>query len=368
MMERIDCLVVGAGVVGLAVARALALAGREVVIVERHSRIGTEISARNSGVIHAGLYYPAGSLKARLCRRGRDLLYEFCEGHGVDHRRCGKLIVATSAGQRPALAAIATAARANGVEDLQELDASGARALEPALACVAALLSPSTGIVDAYGLMLALLGEAEAVGASLALGSTVAALDPGPAGVAVRLEGEAEPALAARWVITCAGLGAVDLARRTAGLPAAAIPALRYAKGNYFSLAGRAPFQRLIYPVPEPGGLGVHLTLDLAGQARFGPDVEWVAEPGYQVDPARAPAFEAAVRAYWPALPTGALSPDYAGIRPKLSGPGEPAADFRIDGPGEHGVAGIINLFGIESPGLTACLAIGEWVAGMVGQ
>src|SRR5574337_828004 len=344
-MERIDCLVVGAGVVGLAVARALAIAGREVVIAERHGRIGTETSARNSGVIHAGLYYPAGSLKARLCRRGRDLLYPFCERHGVEHRRCGKLIVATAPGQLPALAAIAQAARANGVEDIQELAGPAALALEPALtpACAAALHSPSTGIVDVHALMLALLGEAEAAGASLALGSPVAELMPDPGGVAVRLEGEGAPGLTARWVINCAGLGAVDLARATAGLPAAAVPALRYAKGNYFVLSGRAPFSHLIYPVPEPGGLGVHLTLDLAGQARFGPDVEWVDRPDYQVDPARAPAYEAAVRAYWSALPESGLAPDYAGIRPKISGPSEPAADFRIDGPAEHGVAGVIR-------------------------
>jgi L-2-hydroxyglutarate oxidase LhgO len=365
-MERVDCLVVGAGVVGLAVARALALAGHEVVVAERHGQFGTEISARNSGVIHAGLYYPAGSLKARLCRRGRDLLYDFCRQHNVAHRRCGKLIVATSAEQLPALQAVAEAARANGVEDLQELDGPTARALEPALAAVAALLSPSTGFVDAHGLMLSLLGEAEAAGASLAVGSPVAALVPGADGVAVRLEGEAAPTLVARWVINCAGLGAVDLARATAGIPAAAIPTLHYAKGNYFALAGRAPFSRLIYPLPEPGGLGVHLTLDLAGQARFGPDVEWVDQLDYRVDPARAPAFEAAVRAYWPALPAGALVPDYAGIRPKLSGAGEPSADFHIAGPAEHGVAGVIQLFGIESPGLTASLAIAEWVVGMV--
>jgi L-2-hydroxyglutarate oxidase LhgO len=362
-MERIDCLVVGAGVVGLAVARALAQAGREVVVVERHGRIGTEISARNSGVIHAGLYYPAGSLKARLCRRGRELLYAFCARHGVAHRRCGKLIVATAPEQLPALATVAQAARANGVDDLELLDEQAARALEPSLACVAALASPSTGIVDAHGLMLALLGEAEAAGATLAVTSPVAALIPGPAGVAVLLEDEREPALTAGWVINCAGLGAVDLARATSGMPPAAIPALRYAKGSYFGFSGRAPFSQLIYPLPEPGGLGVHLTLDLAGRARFGPDVEWVEAPDYRVDPARAPAFEAAVRAWWPALPPGSLAPDYAGIRPKLAGPGAPAADFHLAGPAEHGVAGIIQLFGIESPGLTAALAIGEWVA-----
>lgn len=365
-MDRIDCLVVGAGVVGLAVARSLALAGREVVVAERHARIGSEISARNSGVIHAGLYYPAGSLKARLCRRGRDLLYEFCARHGVEHRRCGKLIVATSIEQRPALEAVAAAAHANGVDDIQMLDAAAARALEPALSCVAALASPSTGIVDVHGLMQALLGEAQSAGASLALGSPVAALVPGPDGVAVQLENEAGPGLAARWVVNCAGLGAVDLARRTVDMPAAAIPRLHYAKGNYFALAGRPPFARLIYPLPEPGGLGVHLTLDLAGQARFGPDVEWVEQLDYRVDPKRAPAFEAAVRAYWSTLPAGRLAPDYAGIRPKLSAPGEPAADFHIAGPAEHGVPGLIQLFGIESPGLTASLAIGEWVAEMV--
>lgn len=365
-MERIECLVVGSGVVGLAVARALARDGREVVIVERHGRIGSEISSRNSEVIHAGLYYPAGSLKARLCVRGRELLYEFCGTRGVAHRRCGKLVVATSEAQVAALRGIAEAARANGVADLALLDGPAALALEPALACVGALLSPSTGIVDAHGLMLALLGEAENAGANLALQSPVAQLMAGPTGIAVRLAGEAAPGLMANWVINCGGLGAVDLARRIAGLPASAIPVLRFAKGNYFSLSGKAPFSRLIYPVPEPGGLGVHFTLDLAGQARFGPDVEWVVSPDYAVDAARGTAFEEAVRAYWPDLPAGALAPAYAGIRPKIMGPGEPAADFRIDGPGEHGVAGLINLFGIESPGLTASLAIGEAVASMV--
>ncbi|MBL8438913.1 MAG: NAD(P)/FAD-dependent oxidoreductase [Zoogloeaceae bacterium] len=366
-MERIECLVVGAGVVGLAVARALAQAGREVVIAERHGRIGSEISSRNSEVIHAGLYYPAGSLKARLCVRGRELLYAFCAERGVAHRRCGKLIVATTEAQVPALRAIAEAAWANGVKDLTRLDGAAAVRLEPAVACVAALLSPSTGIIDAHGLMLALLGDAELAGASLALQSPVAELMPESEGIGVRLEGEDGPGLQARWVINCGGLGAVNLAGRTRGLPATAMPRLRFAKGHYFSLSGKAPFSRLIYPVPEPGGLGIHLTLDLAGQARFGPDVEWVDGLDYAVDPARGTAFEAAVRAYWPDLPEGALVPAYAGIRPKITGPSEPAADFRIDGPAQHGVAGLINLFGIESPGLTASLAIAEWVAGKVG-
>lgn len=362
-MERVDCVVVGAGVVGLAVARAVAQARREVVVVERHGRIGTEISARNSGVIHAGLYYSAGSLKARLCRRGQALLYDFCGQHGVAHRRCGKLIVATASEQIPALAALASTARANGVNDLEELDA---RALEPSLACVAALFSPSTGIVDTHSLMLALLSESQQAGAILALRNSVTALVPETAGVGVVLEGDRRPTLTARWVINCAGLGAVEVARRTVGMPAAAIPTMHYAKGNYFTLSSRPPFSHLIYPVPERGGLGVHLSLDLAGQARFGPDVEWVDQLDYHVDPGRGPAFETAVQAYWPALPPGALTPDYAGIRPKISAPGAPTADFRIDGPTEHGVAGVIHLFGIESPGLTAAMAIGELVAAMM--
>jgi L-2-hydroxyglutarate oxidase LhgO len=366
MAETVDCVVAGAGVVGLAVARQLARQGRETVIVERRTAFGTQTSARHSGVIHAGLYYAEGSLKARLCRRGRELLYAYCSAHGVAHRRCGKLIVATQAAQRAELERIAAAAQRNGVDDLRWLEREEALALEPALACAAALLSPSTGIVDAHAFMLSLLGEAEAAGAMLALLSPVTALRPAAGGVEVCVSEQPRPLLRARWLINCAGLEAPALARRIEGFPPAQLPRAWYAKGSYFSLAGRAPFSRLIYPVPEPGGLGVHLTLDLGGQARFGPDVEWVDAPDYAVDAARAQRFDAAIRAWWPGLRDGQLAPDYAGVRPKLSGPGAPAADFRIDGPGVHGVPGIVNLFGIESPGLTAALAIAEHVAAIV--
>jgi L-2-hydroxyglutarate oxidase LhgO len=366
MIDTVDCVVVGAGVVGLAVARQLALHGRETLIVERHEAFGTETSARHSEVIHAGIYYPAGSLKARLCMRGRELLYVYCRARGVEHRRCGKLIVATQDSQFAALEKIALQAGRNGVDDLRMLDRAEAQALEPNLQCSHALLSPSTGIVDSHGYMLALLGDAENHGANLALLSPVERLRPSEGGTELFIEGESGPLLRTRWLINCAGLHAPALAGRIEGFPAAHIPASYLAKGNYFSLGGRAPFSRLIYPVPEPGGLGVHLTLDLGGQARFGPDVEWVQTVDYGVDPARAQAFYARIRAYWPDLPDGALQPAYAGIRPKISGPGEAAADFRIDGPETHGVPGIVNLFGIESPGLTSSLAIAEQVGAMV--
>ncbi|HZR35942.1 MAG TPA: NAD(P)/FAD-dependent oxidoreductase [Nevskia sp.] len=366
MTDTVDCVVVGAGVVGLAVARQLARDGRETVIVERHEAFGTETSSRHSEVIHAGIYYPAGSLKAQLCVRGRELLYRYCAAHGVEHRRSGKLIVATQPSQLGELQRIAEAAHRNGVGDLRQIDRAEALRLEPALQCVGALLSPSTGIVDSHGYMLSLLGDAENHGAVLALLSPVTALRPAAGGVEVCIEGEAQPLLRARWVVNCAGLQAPTLAQRIEGFPAAWVPRAWYAKGNYFTLSGRAPFSRLIYPVPEPGGLGVHLTLDLGGQARFGPDVQWVDAPDYSVDPHRADRFYAAIRAYWPQLRDGQLEPGYAGIRPKISGPGEPAADFRIDGPAAHGVPGIVNLFGIESPGLTSSLAIAERVGAIV--
>ena len=370
-MDKVDCVVAGAGVVGLAVARRLARDGHEVLLLERREAFGTQTSARNSEVIHAGLYYTPGSLKARLCVRGRELLYEYCAAHGVPHRRCGKLIVATAPAQEAALAQIAAVARANGVADLQAIGAAEARHMEPALRCAAALWSPSTGIVDSHALMLSLLGEAEDHGARLALLSPLGAVRPVAGGLELSLEGETEPLLRTRWLVNCAGLEAQALARRIEGLPGRHIPPARYAKGSYFSLPGRSPFSRLVYPVPETGGLGVHLTLDLAGQARFGPDVEWLAsdDPAdfdYAVDPCRAERFYAAIRAYWPDLKDGQLVSAYSGIRPKLSGPGEPAADFRIDGPALHGVAGLINLFGIESPGLTASLAIAEQVGAAV--
>ena len=361
-MERVDCVGVGAGGVGRAVARALARGGREVLLLEAEAAIGTATSARNSEVIHAGIYYPQGSLKGRLCVAGRQALYAFCDSHGVPYRRCGKLIVASDDAQLAALAQLQQHARANGVDDLQRLTGAELLALEPQLRAVAGLRSPSTGIVDSHALMLALLGAAESQGALLALNAPVAGIALTDAGLRVRVGGAEPLQLLARTLVNCAGHGAPLLAARTAGLPAAGRPRQFFAKGSYFSLAGRTPFTHLVYPLPEPGGLGVHLTLDLAGQARFGPDVEWVDGLDYQVEPQRAEGFYAAIRRYWPGLSDGALQPAYSGIRPKISGPGEPAADFRIDGPAQHGVPGLVNLFGIESPGLTACLAIADEV------
>ncbi|MGO4607527.1 NAD(P)/FAD-dependent oxidoreductase [Variovorax sp. 2RAF20] len=361
-MEEIDCAVIGAGVVGLAVARALALAGREVLVLESEGAIGTGTSSRNSEVIHAGIYYPQGSLKAKLCVEGKELLYAYAAERGVPHRRCGKLIVATSPGQADQLDAIRVKAAANGVGDLAMLTAQQAGALEPQLHCVAALHSPSTGIVDSHALMLSLLGDLENAGGMLALKSPITRAECGAG--AVVLIAEDGTALRCRSVVNAAGLGAPALARCFEGLPPSAVPVEHFAKGNYFTLSGRAPFGRLVYPVPEPGGLGVHLTIDLGGQAKFGPDVQWVSSPGdLVVDPTRGDGFYAEVRKYWPALPDGALIPGYAGMRPKISGPGEPAVDFMIDGPDSHGIQGLVNLFGIESPGLTSSLAIGRHVA-----
>lgn len=372
-MERIDTVVIGAGVVGLAVGRELALQGREVVVLEREGAIGTATSSRNSEVIHAGIYYPAGSLKARLCVEGSRRLYAYCEARGVAHRRCGKLIVATSEAQDAALAGVLAAARANGVDDLQRLDRAEAQALEPALACTAALLSPSTGIVDSHGLMLALQGDLEAAGGVVALGSRVCGGRGTAQGIELDVAADGSTVtVLARRVVNAAGLWAPALAGRIKGLPPEAVPRARFAKGNYYALAGRAPFSRLIYPVPEAAGLGVHLTLDLGGQARFGPDVEWIepaaeGEIDYRVDPGRAEAFYAEIRRYWPALPAGSLHAAYSGVRPKIQAPGEPARDFVLQGPAAHGVAGLVNLFGIESPGLTACLALAGEVAALIG-
>jgi L-2-hydroxyglutarate oxidase LhgO len=373
-MDAIDCAVIGAGVVGLAVARELALAEREVVIIERESRIGSVTSSRNSEVIHAGIYYPAGSVKARLCVAGRDLLYAYCAGHHVPHLRCGKLIVATSAAQADRLLEIRTRAVANGVRDLLPLGRAEVRALEPALECVAALLSPSTGIVDSHVLAHALLGDAEAKGAVLALQSRVVRGEVKSEGICLEVEtvdGEKSLVLA-RTIVNAAGLFAPEVAGRIEGLRADYIPRPYFAKGNYYSLAGRAPFSRLVYPVPEPGGLGLHLTLDLGGQARFGPDVEWLSitaadDISYDVDPGRANSFYGEVRKYWPALPDGALQPAYAGVRPKVA-PRGMESDFVIHGPKTHGIAGLINLFGIESPGLTASLAIAKEVRALLAE
>lgn len=363
-MDQVDIVVIGAGVVGLAVARELASSGREPLILEAAPRHGTGISSRNSGVIHAGIYYPQASLKARLCVRGRELLYELCERHGIAYLRCGKLIVASSEAQVEALERIHACASANGVE-LRSLGRAEAQALEPEVSCVAALSSPATGIIDVEACMLALLAEAESRGATLVCHARVTRMILDHGEILIAVEGQ-EPSLRARMVINCAGLDAVATARLIEGFPAEHIPRAYLAKGSYFTLTGRSPFRRLIYPIPEPGGLGVHLTLDLAGRARFGPDVEWVERREYTVDPLRAERFYRAIRAYWPHLKDGALLPGYAGIRPKISGPGEPAADFRIAGPGDHGIPGVIHLFGIESPGLTASLAIAQEVRRVV--
>ncbi|WP_322105427.1 NAD(P)/FAD-dependent oxidoreductase [Paraburkholderia sp. J41] len=373
-MDQIECVVIGAGVVGLAVARALAARGREVIVLEAADAIGTSTSSRNSEVIHAGLYYPRGSLKAALCVRGREMLYEYCAARHVPHARCGKLLVATAANQIPQLDAIRARGKENGVFDLTRISGSEALALEPALECVAAVYSPQTGIVDSHQLMLALQGDAERDGAAVAFKSpveSIEALGNGRNGFVVRVgdAGSPEPtALRASCVVNSAGLYATKLARRIRGLDARYVPPLYLARGNYFSVAGRVPFSRLIYPMPNEAGLGVHLTLDLAGQARFGPDVEWIDTIDYDVDPRRADAFYAAIRSYWPALPDASLQPAYAGIRPKLSGPGESAADFLIQGAASHGVRGLVNLFGIESPGLTAALAIAQRVCELAGK
>jgi L-2-hydroxyglutarate oxidase LhgO len=365
-MDQVECVVIGAGVIGLAVARALAEDRREVVVLEAADRFGSGISSRNSEVIHAGIYYPANSLKARFCVRGRELLYAYCRSHDVAHRQCGKLIVATKDSQEAELEALAAAAARNGVTDIVRLTGTEAMRMEPELRCVMALHSPSTGILDAHGYMRSLLGDAEAKGTLVAYGAPVNRMRIESEGVTLWVgHGEIEPSLNARLVINAAGLEAALLTHSIEGFdPAYARPSF-YAKGNYFTLSGRSPFSRLVYPVPEPGGLGVHLTLDLGGQARFGPDVEWIDAPNFDVDPARGETFYAAVRAYWPGLRYGALMPAYAGIRPKLAGPGAPASDFVIEGPAEHGTRGIINLLGIESPGLTSSLAIAEHVRDM---
>jgi L-2-hydroxyglutarate oxidase LhgO len=368
-MDKVDAVVIGAGVVGLAVARALALSpqlrGAQVLVIEAADAIGTGTSSRNSEVIHAGLYYPQGSLKARFCVQGRRQLYAYCQDRGVAHKRCGKLIVATGPDQHAQLQAIAGKAAANGVEDLQWLAADQARALEPSLHCTAALLSPQTGIIDSHGLMLALQGDLENAGGLVALHSALDRARWTGSGFVLQMADGTE-FFSAR-VVNAAGLSAPDLARRFDGMPQEALPQAYYAKGNYFTLAGRAPFSRLIYPVPEAAGLGVHLTLDLGGQAKFGPDVQWVQTPDdLQVDPRRGDAFYDQVRRYWPDLPDGALQPGYAGIRPKISGPDEAAADFRVMGPAEHRLPGLVHLMGIESPGLTSCLALADHVVDLL--
>jgi L-2-hydroxyglutarate oxidase LhgO len=368
MTETADCVVIGAGVVGLAVARALALAGREVIILEATDAIGTVTSSRNSEVIHAGIYYPTGSLKARLCVAGRDFLYRYCAERGIEHRRCGKLIVATSEDELEKLAAIHAQAAANGVTDLRRLSGNEASGMESNLRCLAALHSPSTGIVDSHAVMLAFQGDAEAKGAVIAFNSPVLGGRVEGDGIVLDIgsatDTDAAPLrLCCRSVVNSAGLHAQKIARKIAGLPPETIAPIHLAKGNYFQLIGKSPFSRLIYPIPEKGGLGVHITLDLAGQARFGPDVEWIDEINYDVDPRRCAGFYAEIRKYWPALPDGALVAGYAGVRPKVTPAGAPAADFIIQGRETHRVPGLVNLYGIESPGLTASGAIAAAVA-----
>ena len=360
-----EAVVIGAGAVGLAVARALAQAGRDVLILEKNARIGEETSARNSEVIHAGIYYPKGSLKAELCVAGRDRLYAFCESHGVPHKRLGKLIIATKADQDEQLAALLGKADDNGVRDLSPLSKAQIASLEPELSATGGLFSPSTGIIDSHAYMLALKGDAEERGAAYAFHTPLLRARAKAGRIEIETGGEAPLTLACDLLVNAAGLGAPAVARSIEGMPVELIPCAYLAKGNYFSCNARAPFSRLIYPVPEPGGLGVHLTLDMAGQARFGPDVEWVESIDYAVDPARAERFYPAIRRYWPTLPDGALMPSYSGIRPKIVPPAVATQDFLIQGPRDHGVTGLINLFGIESPGLTSSLAIADHVGGI---
>jgi len=358
----VQVLVVGAGVVGLACARAAALAGHDVVVAERTSGIGNGISSRNSEVVHGGMYYPTGSLRAVHCTRGRRMLYAYCASHSVHHRKCGKLIVATSPQEVDKIAAIARQGVVNGVEGLAMIDGDTVHRLEPALACVAAVSSPETGIVDSHAFMLALQGDLEDRGGMIAFETSIDRIERKPRGWSIAFAGRDGGSLEMDAVINCAGLEAQAVARSIIGYPVERLPRRVLAKGNYFGFAGRPVFSRLIYPAPVDGGLGIHVTLDLAGRMRFGPDVEWIDREVYEVDPRRADIFYDRIRTYWPGLPDGSLVPDYSGIRPKLTGPGESAADFVVDGPAEHGFDRLVNMFGIESPGLTSALSLADEV------
>lgn len=366
MAERVECAVIGAGVVGLAIARRLALAGREVVVLEAESAFGTHTSSRNSEVIHAGIYYPTGSLKARLCLAGRKALYRYCAERAVPHQRVGKAIVACDESELAGLRKYQDQAEKNGVDDLKPLGAEELAALEPEVRCVAGFLSPSTGIVDSHGLMLAYLGDAESRGASLALGSPVVSGRVEKSGIVLEVGGAEPMTIECGRVVNSAGLGAQAVARSISGMPRRAIPPTYYAIGHYYTLSGAAPFRRLIYPVARQDWLGVHVTIDLGGRIKFGPDFAWIDRVEYRFDTSREAAFYAAIRRYYPGLRDGALQPGYTGIRPKTAGPGEPAQDFTISGPLDHGVAGLVNLFGIESPGLTSSLAIADYVASLL--
>jgi L-2-hydroxyglutarate oxidase LhgO len=361
-------LVVGAGIIGLAVARQAALAGHDVIVAEAEGHIGSGTSSRNSEVIHAGIYYPTGSLRERHCARSRRMLYAYCESHGVPYRKLGKLVVAGRDADIAVLEKLFAQAVRNGVEGLQMLTGAEARRMEPALACVAAFHSPETGIIDSHRYMLALQGDLENSGGALALNTPIARLALTSAGWEIAFGGSEPGSLTVDAVVNSAGHGAQTLARATEGYPSERVPRLVLAKGNYFAYTGRPVFSRLIYPAPVPGGLGVHVTLDLAGRMRFGPDVEWIDRHDLDVDPRRAASFYPAIRTYWPGLPDDTLVPDYAGIRPKLTGPGEPPADFMIDGPADHGLKRLVHLFGIESPGLTASLSLAEEVVARLGE
>ena len=365
--ENVECVVIGAGVVGLAVARALAQAGREVIILESADMIGTETSSRNSEVIHAGIYYPVGSLKARFCIDGKNALYDYCVEHGVPHRCCGKIIVATDESQVPAMHEIQKRAAKCGVTDLKFLTAEDAKAMEPELFCHAALWSPSTGIIDTHTLMLELQGDAEANGAMTAFWSPVEGGAVTDDGIVLDVGGESPMQLRCREVINSAGIHAPALAGMLEGMPLDKVPKTYLTKGNYYALAGKTPFSRLVYPAPTTQFLGVHITIDIGGQARFGPDVEHINSIDYDVDPRRSDDFYEAVRRYWPGLQDGALHASYSGIRPRITPPGEPLCDFVVQGPGEHGISGLVNLFGIESPGLTSSMAIADYVVEMLG-
>ncbi len=362
-MSDFDAVIIGAGVIGLAVARELAQRGAAVLVIEAADGIGTGTSSRNSEIIHAGLYYEIGSLKARLCQEGRLALYAYCAERGIPYRRCGKLLVATDAAELAAVARLAERGRANGAGDLAMLSGDEVRAMEPAVSAVGGLWSPSTGIIDSHAFMLSLQGDAENVGASFAFRTPFSGAEIGAEEFVVSCGGADPFQITSTALVNAAGLHASSVAKHVKGLAPVYIPETLFCKGNYFTLAGPVPFSRLIYPAPHDHGLGVHLTLDMAGQARFGPDTEWIHDLDYSVSENLRPAFEEAIRRYWPGLPDGMLVPGYAGIRPKIVGRGQPAADFRIDGPEQHGIAGLINLFGIESPGLTASLALAREVA-----